>query len=80
MSNYQQGKNWTASGGQFYNGNGQAIQNPQTYFQSVANNTQGYNASYSNGHGKEIGESGRAAYFQAVASDRYGYNGVKGNK
>ena len=39
-----------------------------------------YNASYSNGHGKEIGESGRAAYFQAVASDRYGYNGVKGNK
>ena len=32
---YQQGSNWSASGGTFYNGNGQAINNPSSYFNAV---------------------------------------------
>jgi len=74
MSNYQQGKNWTASGGQFYNGRGEAINNPQPYFNTVASNAHGYNASYSNGHGAPI--SNPTPYYTAVANDAYGYNGV----
>eukprot|EP00798_Chlamydomonas_sp_ICE-L_P015980 gene15980-22111_t len=82
MSSYEQGKNWTASGGQFLNGNGEPIANPSAYFGAVAANTHGYNESYQNGHGQEIGAAGRSAYYQAVAADKYGYNGVasKGGK
>jgi hypothetical protein len=35
---YQQGKNWTASGGAFYNGHGSQVRDPGTYFQAVAEN------------------------------------------
>ena len=69
MSNYQQGKNWTAANGNFYNGNGEAIRNPTQYFDAVASNTNGYNAGYSNGHGKAI-EGNPTAYFRAVSSDK----------
>jgi hypothetical protein len=60
-----QGKNWSASGGSFSNGNGAPIANPGAYFGAVASNAQGYNASYSNGHGQAINNPG--AYFAAVS-------------
>lgn len=75
MSNYQQGKSWTASGGSFYNGNGKEISNAPAYFSAVAENSRGYNSSYSNGHGQSI--SNPSAYYSAVAADKHGYNGVK---
>ena len=64
MSGYQQGKNWTASGGTYQNGNGQTISNPTAYFSAVASNANGYNSSYSNGNGQAI--SNPAAYYSAV--------------
>ena len=69
---YSQGSNWTSSGGSFYNGNGQTINNPPAYFSSVASNSNGYNSGYSNGNGQTI--SNPSAYYSAVASDKYGYN------
>jgi hypothetical protein len=66
MSSYQQGKNWTASGGSFYNGHGQAIEKPSAYFASVAANHSGYNSSYSNGHGQAIDKP--SAYYAAVGT------------
>lgn len=61
---YSQGKNWTASGGTFYNGHGSAIREPSSYFSAVASNSHGYNSGYSNGHGKAI--SNPSAYYSAV--------------
>jgi P pilus assembly chaperone PapD len=75
MSNYQQGTNWSAKDGNFSNGRGETINNPGPYFNSVASNSHGYNASYSNGHGVPIANP--TPYFQAVSSDRHGYNGVQ---
>ncbi len=62
---YQQGKNWSASGGTFSNGNGQAISNPQAYFSAVASNAHGYNTSYANGNGAPVHNP--AAYYSAVS-------------
>jgi hypothetical protein len=73
--NYQQGKNWSASGGGFQNGHGAPISSPKAYFSAVASNAHGYNTSYSNGHGAPI--SNPTAYYSAVASDKHGYNGIK---
>ena len=72
MSQYQQGKNWSAEGGVFYNGHGKPIEDPKRYFAAVAQNRYDYNATYANGQGKEI--SNPTGYFKAVAEDRYGYN------
>lgn len=56
---------------------GETIRNPEAYFNSVASNSHGYNQTYTNGHGKEIGEAGRSAYYATVAADKYGYNGIR---
>lgn len=61
---YQQGKNWTASGGTFTNGHGATISNPTAYFGAVAANTHGYNSGYANGHGTPI--AAPAQYYAAV--------------
>ena len=67
MSNYQQGKNWSATGsGGFVNGQGTPIAAPQAYFAAVASNANGYNASYSNGNGAPI--SNPSAYYSAVGT------------
>lgn len=73
---YSQGKNWTSSGGSFYNGRGEAIRDAPAYFSAVASDSKGYNSGgYSNGHGKAI--SNPSSYYSAVASDKYGYNSKK---
>ena len=53
------------SNGTFYNGNGKAIAEPNTYFAAVAINKHGYNDGFANGNGTAI--SNPQAYFQAVA-------------
>ena len=63
-----QGKNWSASGGTFHNGNGAPIANPGAYFSAVASNAKGFNGSYSNGHGQAISNPG--AYYSAVCGPR----------
>lgn len=65
MSQYTQGKNWTASGGVYTNGAGDRISAPSSYFSTVANNSYGYNSSYANGHGQTINNP--SAYYKAVA-------------
>jgi hypothetical protein len=66
MSDYRQGKSWTASGGSYSNGNGQAIREPSAYFSAVAENRYGYNSSYSNGHGESIAKP--SAYYASVGT------------
>ena len=65
---YQQGKNWSASGGTFSNGHGQTISNPTAYFSAVASNSHGYNSGYANGHGASI--AAPAQYYAAVGTCR----------
>jgi len=72
VGSYSRGKNWTSSRGRYYNGYGQRIRNPYSYFEAVGENRYGYNRSYRNGYGERIYNP--SEYFRAVGEDRYGYN------
>jgi len=69
---YSRGRNWSSSHGNYYNGYGQRVRNPYSYFSAVGDNRYGYNSSYRNGYGQKIYNP--SAYFRAVGEDRYGYN------
>jgi len=69
---YRNGKNWTAQEGNFYNGHGQQIREPVSYFNAVAQNRYDYNAKYENGYGETIRNP--PAYYNTVAQNKYGYS------
>lgn len=65
---YKRTNNW-GNNGDFYNGKGEKIRNPEAYFDAVASNRYGYNDDYANGFDEEIRNP--RAYFKKVANNPY---------